>query len=524
MSSTGVCKSKYSGASPILKIALFATGCAGIVAEFVLSTLATYLLGNAIFQWTMVMSLMLFSMGVGSRVSRMFRDRLLDAFILVEFSLSALCAVSAVLAYSVAAYTGQIWFVIYAQAVSVGMLIGLEIPLVTRLNEAYEELRTNISGVMEKDYYGALFGGLIFAFFALPYLGLTYTPIILGAVNFSVASVLLWKFFSLLEKRRLLATCFCATLALLIALTVLSRPIVRFGEQRKYRDKVIYEEQTRYQKIVMTQWKTFYWLFINGQVQFSTYDEERYHEPLVHPAMKAAADVSDVLILGGGDGLAVREVLKHEGVRSVTLVDLDPAMLRLAREHPVLLTINQGSLHDPRVKVRNEDAARFLEKNDRLFGVVIVDLPDPDTIDLMHVYSEKFYGLVKKSLAKGGVMVTQATSPFFTRDAFLCILKTVQKAGFSTLPYYNQVPTMGQWGWVMGADAEQISKNRLKRVVLEADYTDIPTKFLNGDAVVAMTHFGKGVLEDRIMRGISTNTELDPSLYRYYGRGSWGVY
>ncbi len=516
--------SKSSGASLILKISLFATGCAGIVAEFVLSTLATYLIGNAIFQWTMVMSLMLFAMGLGSRLSSFFRGRLLDSFILVEFSLSILCAVSAVFAYTIAAYTSYTTLVIYVQAFVIGGLIGLEIPLVTRLNEAYEELRTNIAGVMEKDYYGALFGGLVFAFLGLPYLGLTYTPIILGTVNFGVASVLLWKFFSLLERRVLLASCFCATLIGLTSLAAFSKPVIRFGEQKKYKDKIVYEEQTRYQKIVMTQWKQYYWLFINSQEQFSTYDEERYHEPLVHPAMKAARDASDVLILGGGDGLAAREVLKHDGVASVTLVDLDPAMTDLARSHPILTRINEGSLNSPKVEVWNEDAAKYMENNAKLYDVVIVDLPDPDTIDLMHVYSEKFYGMIRRSLAEGGVMVTQATSPFFTRDAFLCILKTMEKAGFSVVPYHNQIPTMGEWGWVLGTDSERIDGERLKEILVGADYSDIQTRFLNRDAVVSMIHFGKGVMDEETMLGIESNTELGPVLYRYYSRGSWGVY
>ncbi len=522
MSFIGV--SKNSGVSLILKISLFATGCAGIVAEFVLSTLATYLIGNAIFQWTMVMSLMLFAMGLGSRLSSFFKDRLLDAFILVEFSLSILCALSAVFAYTVAAYTSYTTLIIYVQAFLIGGLIGLEIPLVTRLNEAYEELRTNIAGVMEKDYYGALFGGLVFAFIALPHLGLTYTPIILGSVNFGVASVLLWKFFFLLERRVLLVSCFCMTLVALTSLAAFSNPIIRYGEQKKYRDKIVYEEQTQYQKIVMTQWKDFYWLYINSQEQFSTYDEERYHEPLVHPAMKAAQDVSDVLILGGGDGLALREILKYDGVASATLVDLDPAMTDLARNHPILLKINEGSLDSPKVQIVNEDAAKYMENNAKLFDVVIVDLPDPDTVDLMHVYSEKFYGMIRRSLAEGGVMVTQATSPFFTRDAFLCILKTMEKAGFSVVPYHNQIPTMGEWGWVLGADRGRINSERLKEVLVGADYSDISTRFLNRDAVVSMTHFGKGVLEEEIMRDIETNTELGPVLYRYYSRGSWGVY
>jgi spermidine synthase len=510
--------------SLILKISLFATGCAGIVAEFVLSTMATYLLGNAIFQWTMVMSLMLFAMGVGSRISRFFRGRLLDTFITVEFCLSVLCALSAAVAYSISAYTNYTGLVIYAQATIIGCLIGLEIPLVTRLNEAYEELRINISGVLEKDYYGSLLGGLIFAFFALPYLGLTYTPILLGAVNFSVASLLLWRFFSLLERKKLLIASFIGILIFLTGLTILAKPIIRYGEQRKYRDKIVYAEQTRYQKIVMTQWKSYYWLYINGQEQFSTFDEYRYHEPLVHPAMKLSPDISHVLILGGGDGLALREVLKYNQVKTVTMADLDPAMTGLAKKHPILLEINDGSMNSPKVNTVNTDAAWFLEQDDHLYGVVIADLPDPDSIDLMHVYSENFYQMIQNHLIEGGILVTQATSSFFSHKAFLCILKTVRAAGFSAIAYHNQIPTMGQWGWVLGIKKKNFSENYLKQRFLELDFSDIPTRFLNNDAVISMAHFGKGIVDESIMAEIDINSELSPMLYRYYLQGSWGVY
>lgn len=508
----------------VLKLSLFATGCAGIVAEFVLSTLATYLIGNAIFQWTIIMSLMLFAMGLGSRLSRLLRHRLLDAFIIIEFSLSILCSLSAEVAYGLASYTGYIGLIIYAEAFVIGNLIGLEIPLVIRLNRSYEELRINISGVMEKDYYGALFGGLAFAFFALPYLGLTYTPIALGTINFLVAALLMWRFNSLLVRKKLLTLFFSFTLIFLVILAVFAEPVIRYGEQRKYKDKVVYSIQTIYQKIVITRWKKYYWLYINGQEQFSTYDEEKYHEPLVHPAVKLSHDASRVLILGGGDGLALREVLKHNKVKNITLVDMDPVMTDLAKKHTVLLAVNQGAMINPKVNIINEDAAKFIKADSHLYGVIIIDLPDPDSIDLMHVYSENFYRVLGRHLIRGGVLVTQATSPYFSRQAFLCIIKTMQKAGFSVLPYHNQIPTMGEWGWVIGIKKEDINAGDLKKLIVNIDFSDIKTRFLNKDAMISMIHFGKGVLEKDYMQTIKVNTELNPVLYRYYLSGSWGMY
>ena len=516
--------SKQRGISVVLKISVFATGCAGIVAEFVLSTLATYIIGNAVFQWAVVMSLMFFAMGLGSRISSIFRHRLLDTFIIIEFSLSVLCASSAALAYGLAAYSSQVNLMIYAQAFIIGMLIGMEIPIVTRLNQAYEELRSNIAAVLEKDYYGSLFGGLFFAFFALPYLGLTYTPIVLGTINFLVAGLLLWLFFGLIDRKWIVVSAFVLAGVVLIALGISSKPIILFGEQRQYRDKIIFRKQTPYQKIVITQWKKHYWLYINGQEQFSTFDEEKYHEPLVHPGMKLTANRDKVLVLGGGDGLALREILKYEDVSSVTLVDMDPAMTTLSQKHPVLVKINQGAMNDSRVKVINQDAAAFLKQDAELYGVVFVDLPDPDTVDLMHVYSLGFYRLVYRHLMGGGILVTQATSPYFSRQAFLCIMKTIRAAGFSTLPYHNQVPTMGEWGWVLGAKAEEFTEDELKRRVLTEDFDIVNTRFFNTDAMISMVHFGKGILDGPGVKKIKINTASNPVLSRYYRMGTWGVY
>jgi spermidine synthase len=510
--------------SLVLKIAIFATGCAGIVAEFVLSTLATYLIGNAVFQWTIVMSLMLFAMGLGSRLSKLFTYRLLDTFILVEFGLSILCSSSAVLAYGLAAYTAHINLIIYLMAMVIGALIGFEIPLVMRLNDAHEELRTNIAAVMEKDYYGSLLGGLFFAFFALPYLGLTYTPIILGAINFLVASLLLWSFFHLIQRKKVVVSAFAASCLFLIFLAVLAKPIIMYSEQRQYKDKIIYAQQTPYQKIVITQWKDYYWLFINGQEQFSSFDEEKYHEPLVHPAMKLSANRDKILILGGGDGLALREVLKYSDVKSVTMVDLDPAMTDLAAKHSVLVDINNASMNDPRLKVVNQDAGAFLKEDDHYYGAVIIDLPDPDTIELMHLYCVNFYRLVARHLRPGGVMVTQATSPYFSRQAFLCIIKTIKKAGFTCLAYHNQIPTMGEWGWVLGVKDAAMDEQTLKQRVLAADFDDLDTRFLNDDAMVSMVHFGKGIIEQNQMDKLKVNTQLNPILQRYYQANTWDMY
>ncbi len=510
--------------SRALQISLFATGCSGIVAEFVLSTLATYLIGNATFQWTLVMSVMLFAMGVGSRCSRYFKTDLFDTFILAEFLLSSLIALSSLICFGLSIYIEAKELVIYPLAFLIGSLIGLEIPLVIRLNSSYQRLRTNISIVLEMDYFGSLVGGVLFAFLFLPFLGFAHTPVLLGIINFSVASWLMWHYMDLTVSRRLLKSCFFLCLLILGLTALFSRQMIDLSEQKKYKDTIIYSKQTQYQTIVMTRWRSDIWLYINGQEQFSSYDEERYHEPLVHPAMGLASSRSRILILGGGDGLALREVLKYEDVGSVVLVDLDPVMTELAKNHPLLKRINNAAMSHEKVRVVNQDAAAFLSASSDLFNVVILDLPDPDSMDIMHLYSDNFYALVKKHLTPGGIMVTQATSPFFAKQAFLCIYKTVKSSGFTPLAFHTQVPTLGEWGFVLAVKSGALTKDRLKAIALKLTFSSIPTRFISQDAMISMAHFGKGVLEDELLSEININTESDPVLYNYYNRGAWGVY
>ena len=505
-----------------LQIALFATGCSGIVAEFVLSTLATYLMGNATFQWTMIMSIMLFAMGMGSAYSRQFKTRLLDTFVLVEFILSSLCSVSAILCFGLAPYLDSRAIVIYPLAFGIGFLIGLEIPLVIRLNSRYEALRTNISQVLEMDYFGSLIGGILFAFVFLPVLGFIYTPVLLGCINFLVAGWLLWRFLDLTHYKKTLSAGFIAVLLIMAGALWFAGDIVQFSEQKKYKDTIIYAAQTKFQKIVMTRWKRDYWLYINGQEQFSTYDEEKYHEPIVHPAMAMAPSHENILILGGGDGLAAREVLKYSDLGVLTLVDLDPVMTDIATHHPILSKINRNAFSHEKIKIFNMDGAAFLEKSRQLYNVIIIDLPDPDSMDLMHLYSDHFYRTVKAHLSRGGVMVTQASSPFFARKAFLCIDKTIQAAGFSTLPMHTAIPTLGEWGWILCVDSAWISPDVLKKMACQLTFDGIETRFINRDAMISMIHFGKGIFDAE--DDIAVNTSVRPVLYRYYHQGTWGIY
>ncbi|MFP4093055.1 MAG: polyamine aminopropyltransferase [Cyclobacteriaceae bacterium] len=509
--------------SNILKIALFATGLAGIVAEYVLSTLATYFLGDSVFQWTMIVSIMLFSMGLGSRLSKLFEKDLLQKFIYVEFTLSILSAFAALVAYTAAAYTMYTGLIIYSFSILIGLLIGLEIPLVIRLNQNFEELKINVSSVMEKDYYGSLLGGVFFAFVGLPYLGLTYTPFLLGIINFLVAIfllIILWEAIEVHKRKSLIATATGVALVLLSGL-LLAKPVILYGEQRRYKDKIIYEEQSRYQRIVLTQWKNEYWLYLNGNQQLSTLDEEMYHEPLVHPAMNLLPQVKDVLVLGGGDGCAVREILKYPEVAQIHLVDLDPSMTRLGKEHPVLLELNEGALNDPKVEIINQDAYTFLEQTKKYYDVVIIDLPDPKTVELGRLYSQEFYTLLSRQMRPNAVVITQAGSPYYATKAFQCIEITMQAAGFQTQPLHNQVLTMGEWGWVIGTKSETLLP--LKAKLRDQTFEHVETQWLNHEAMQLITSFGKDFFMPS-SEEVRINTIHDPVLYRYYLDGNWDIY
>lgn len=506
--------------SNILKLALFATGLSGIVAEYILSTLATYFLGDSVFQWTMIVSIMLFSMGLGSGLSRLFKTNLLQKFIFIEFILSIMVSFSSLLTYTTAAYTSYTGFIIYAMSIIIGILIGMEIPLVVRLNNEFEELRVNVASVIEKDYYGSLAGGVFFAFVGLPYLGLTYTPFVLGAINFSVALCLvfmLWSGMELNLKRKL--TYFATLVLLLIGTgTFVAKPIIVWGEQQKYADKVVYHKQSKYQRIIITQWKENYWLFINRNEQFSTLDEMMYHEPLVHPIVKITPNPKNILIMGGGDGCAVRELLKYPNIESIHLVDLDPAMTDLGKHHPIMKKINKNAMNHPKLTVLNEDGYVFLEKDDKFYDIIIVDLPDPKTVELGRLYSYEFYKLCNKRLRPHGAIITQAGSPYYSTKAFRCNQKTMAAANFQVLPLHNQILTMGEWGWILGVKENR--KVNLKKKLRSLKFDDIETRWINNEAMLLITSFGKDIYI-KPSDSIEINTIHNPVLYQYYLKGNW---
>ena len=510
-------------ASRILKIALFATGLSGIVAEYTLSTLATYFLGDSVFQFTMIVSIMLFSMGLGSRLSQRFETELLRTFVYLEFILSLLVSFTTVIVYLVASVSSLTGFMIYFLSIIVGLLIGMEIPLVIRINNSYEELKVNVSSIMEKDYYGSLLGGIFFAFIGKPYLGLTYSPFLLGFINFSVALALLYLLWDKLNKKSQVRLVVFAVLVFLsTGITCFyAERIVEQGESSRYTDKVIYTEQTPYQRIVMTENKNNFWLFLNGHQQLSSLDENLYHDPLVHPVMALLKKPKNVLVLGGGDGCAVREILKYKSVESITLVDLDPSVTHLAKTHDLLSTLNEHALYNPIVNIVNLDGFHFMVNDSNFYDAIIVDLPDPKSIELSRLYSYEFYSLCRQRLRPNGFLVTQAGSPFYAPKAYFCIQKSMQKSGLHVLGIHNYIPTLGEWGWVIGS--KKLESDVLKKSLLKLSFDSIETKWINSDRMKVITAFGKNEFVSDTS-SIEINKIHDPVLYHYYLNGRWDLY
>jgi spermidine synthase len=298
-----------------------------------------------------------------------------------------------------------------------------------------------------------------------------------------------------------------------------SEEIILFGEQSRYKDKIVYQEQSKYQKIVITQWNEHYWLFINGNQQLSTLDEFLYHEPMVHPVMALTPEHKDVLIIGGGDGFSVKELLKYKAVENITVVDLDPVMTNLGLEFEGLLQYNDSALHDARVEIFNKDGFSFLEKSELFYDLIIVDLPDAKNLELNKLYTQEFYQMTNRLLRPNGHIITQAGSPYYATRSFYCINKTMESAGFETLQMHNQVLTLGEWGWIIGS--KHYNKEQMIEVMKRASYDGLNNKWLNNESISLITSFGLPLFDTS---RVEINTINSPVLYRYYLDGNWDLY
>ncbi|NSX53341.1 polyamine aminopropyltransferase [Parasulfitobacter algicola] len=437
-----------------LLAATFFVAVAGLIYELIAATISSYLLGDSIRQFSFVIGVFLTSMGFGAWLSR-FVSNALTGFVRAQIALGIIGGFCAPLLFMTYAFFGVVGLPLYSALILIGVLSGMEIPLIARVLKDLGATSFRFENVLTADYIGALAASLLFPLLIIPHLSLMAASLVFGCLNLMVAGISVWLFRNEFRIGTwiFLGTALLASFAALIA----SEKLVSVVDANLFEDDVILTERTQYQTITVTRFQDRTRLFLNHSIQFDTLDEYRYHEALVHPAMASATNRTNILILGGGDGMAAREVLRYDDVESVTLVDLDPRVTQLFRDNPQLSALNSNALNDPRVTVINQDAWQFASQDQGQYEMIILDLPDPKSLALSKLYSIEFYSILTERLSANGVIVTQAGSPLFAREAFWSIAATLENArnpiapgqGLTIQPYHTYVPSFGQWGFII---------------------------------------------------------------------------
>jgi len=495
--------------------ATFVIAICGLVYELVAGSVSSYLLGDSVYHFSLVIGLFMTAMGIGAYLSRHVTDPE-PAFVGAQIALGLIGGFSAMILFAAFALIENYSAFLFLVSLAIGALVGLEIPLVIRILEGRDALKVTVSNVLTADYIGALAAALLFPLVLVPQLGLMGASFLLGGINLAVAAMGLWLF---------RARCgFALRAAFLLAVLAVgfgawqSEATLGAMERRLYENEIVLAQDTPYQRVVVARDGKRVQLFLNGSIQFDTLDEHRYHESLVHPAMTRAPRINSVLILGGGDGMATREVLRYPDVEHVTLVDIDPDVTALFRDHPALSLLNGNALSDPRVQIVNADAWEFLKEAGAPFDVAILDLPDPKDLAVAKLYSRAFYATLTTRMASGGIIVTQATSPLYARKAFWTVEATLaatldpyaQGRTLATMPYHAYIPSFGEWGFVLaGATLPDAPRRALPEGL----------RFLDADAFPAMRRFPA----DMARLDMEPATLFDQPLPRLYEEG-WSAW
>ena len=488
-----------------LLASVFVIASCGLAYELIAAALSSYLIGDSVTQFSTVIGVYLFAMGVGSYLSRYITKGVVLRFIQIELMVAVLGGFSALALFLVFAWLeGPFRFSLYAIVLLVGMLVGLEIPLVMRILRQHIPFRDLVAQVLTFDYLGALAVSLAFPLLLAPQIGLVRSGLMFGILNALVAVWAVWLFRNeIVEKGWLKAQC-AVVLVALTAGFAYAEKLTRFAEQQLYTENIVYASSSPYQRIVLTRWRDDIRFFLNHNLQFSSRDEYRYHEALVHPALQTLPHAKKVLILGGGDGLAAREVLRYPGVEAIVLVDLDPEVTRLFSRSPVLRDLNRDALNSGKVKIFNVDALQWLEKSSDVFDFIVVDFPDPSNYSLGKLYTSVFYRLLARHLAPDGLAVIQSTSPLFARQSFWCVVTTLEDAGLAATPYHALVPSFGAWGFIIAG----------RRPFTPPPAYDLEHRFLTPEVTRAMFVFPKDM--DRVPAEVNRlNNQI---LVRYFER------
>ena len=494
----------------VLIFSVFIAGLCSIVYELLIGTTASYFLGDSVKQFSLTIGQYMAAMGIGSYLSRFLEKNLLEKFIGIEILLGFLGGISVPFLYLSFIYTDYFLIVKSFFIIMIGIFIGLEVPLLTRLLEKHYVLKVNISNILSLDYLGALIATSLFPFILLPFLGTFKSSLFFGLINMLIGIVNLWAFSDSIKisKKRSLYFFLSVVTVFLGVIFISSKEILRHWHDHAYEDRVVFSRQSSYQSIVITKNRQDIRLFLNGSLQFSSIDEYRYHESLVHIPFAVGRVIKNILILGGGDGLAVREVLKYPEVEKITLVDLDPLVTDMGKKNVYIRRLNQNSLSHNKVRVINRDAFVFLKEGYEKYDLIIADLPDPNNISLARLYSIEFYKYLEKRLSDHGLFVTQATSPFYAKETFWCIYRTMQKASFFAYPYHVNVPSFAEWGFVLGS--------KIPLDIANISLSDVGTRFLDNQVIAKAFVFEKDLLTT------STNySSLDSHVVLNYYLNEW---
>lgn len=435
--------------TPILFLNVLIIAACGLIYELLAGTVASYVLGDSVTQFSLIIGIYLSALGVGAWLSRFLDNDLAARFVDVELAVALIGGLSAPLLFL--GFSRLEWFrlFLYLIVFTIGVLVGLELPILMRILKEQLAFKDLVSRVLSFDYIGSLAAAVLFPMFLMPRLGLVRTSIVFGLLNAAVGLYGTWLLRPVLRGVMVLRIRAAVVTVILLVALVRADKLTTLAEDQLYADDIVYTTSSPYQRILVTKNQAGFQLFLNGNLQFSSADEYRYHEALVHPAMASLAAPRRVLILGGGDGLALREVLKYKSVEQVTLVDLDPKMTNLSDAFPPLGELNRNAYHDPRVRVVNEDAMIWIERERDRFDVAIIDFPDPSSFSLGKLYTTRFYRLLRARLTPDAVVTVQCTSPLTAPRAYWCIIRTMEAAGLHVRPYQAAVPSFGVWGFAL---------------------------------------------------------------------------
>lgn len=495
---------------PLLFLNVIVIATCGLIYELLAGTLASYVLGDSVMQFSLIIGIYLSAMGVGSWLSGFLDKDLAKRFVEIELAVAVVGGFSAPLLFLTFASVSYFNLILYGMVFTIGMLVGLEIPLLMRILKDELDFKKLVARVLALDYAGALVASILFPIFLVPRLGLNRTSLLFGLLNAGVGIWGTWLLENLINKRdvNILRIKGCVIVVLLLIAFIKADTLTTLAEDALFVDNIIYAKSSSYQRIIVTKGKVGYALFLNGNLQFNSFDEYRYHEALVHPPMTAfGANPKRVLVLGGGDGLALREILKYPSVEYVQLVDLDPEMTSVSKHVPALGELNRHSFDDPKVHVTNADAFVWLDSVEaEPFDVAIVDFPDPNNFALGKLYTTRFYNLLKKKLKNDSAVVIQTTSPLIARKSFWCIIKTLEASGFSVKPYQTTVPSFGVWGYALAKLEPFETPSKLPE--------SIELKFLNNQTFASLFEFSADT--DLPNEEIEINRLDNQALVRYY--------